>query len=119
MAEKSGFAIEVRPFGIKVLIVEPGAFRNSLFASASQSATSDAYGGSVGTTREMVSTGDGAQPGDPAKAARAIHAALDVEQTPLRLPLGADAIDAITAHLDAVRSELRTWETVARDTLID
>ncbi len=67
----------------------------------------------------MVSTGDGAQPGDPAKAARAILAALEAERTPLRLPLGADAIDAIAAHLDAVRSELRTWETVARDTLVD
>ena len=112
-------ADEVRPFGIKVLIVEPGAFRTRLFAGASQSETSEAYSGSVGPTREMVSTGDGAQPGDPAKAARAILAALEAERTPLRLPLGADAIDAIAAHLDAVRSELRTWETVARDTLVD
>jgi len=112
-------ADEVRPFGIKVLVVEPGAFRTGLFRSASESDTSDTYSGSVGMTREMVSTGDGAQPGDPAKAAHAILAALDAEQTPLRLPLGADAIDAISAHLDAVRSELRAWETVARDTLVD
>ena len=33
--------------------------------------------------------------------------------------LGADAVDAIAAHLDAVRSELRAWDTVARDTLVD
>ena len=112
-------ADEVRHFGIKVLIVEPGAFRTGLFARASQSETTDAYASSVGTTREMVSAGDGAQPGDPAKAARAILAALDAEQTPLRLPLGADAVDAIAAHLDAVGSELRTWETIARDTVID
>ena len=112
-------ADEVRHFGIKVLIVEPGAFRTGLFARASQSETTDAYASSVGPTREMVSAGDGVQPGDPAKAARAILAALDAERTPLRLPLGADAVDAIAAHLDAVRSEIRTWETIARDTVID
>ncbi len=44
-------ADEVRPFGIKVLIVEPGAFRTRLFAGASQSETSEAYSGSVGPTR--------------------------------------------------------------------
>lgn len=33
-------ADEVRPFGIKVLIVEPGAFRTGLFAGASRSETS-------------------------------------------------------------------------------
>jgi hypothetical protein len=59
------------------------------------------------------------QPGDPAKAARAILAALDAERTPLRLALGADAVEAIAAHLDAVRSELSTWEAVARDTAVD
>ncbi len=112
-------ADEVRPHGIKVLIVEPGAFRTGLFAGASESDTSDAYSGSVGMTREMVKTGDGAQPGDPTKAAHAIRAALDAEQTPLRLPLGTDAVDAIAAHLDAIRSELRTWEIVARDTVVD
>ncbi|MDA8284780.1 MAG: oxidoreductase [Actinomycetota bacterium] len=110
---------EVRPFGIKVVIVEPGAFRTGLFRSASRSDTSGAYADTVGMTREMVRTGDGVQRGDPAKAARAILAALDAEQTPLRLPLGADAVDAIAAHLDAVGSELRAWETVARDTLVD
>jgi hypothetical protein len=36
----------------------------------------------------------GAQPGDPARAAAAILAALDAPSTPLRLPLGSDAVDA-------------------------
>ncbi|GGS41202.1 hypothetical protein GCM10010171_39790 [Actinokineospora fastidiosa] len=64
----------------------------------------------------MVSTADGAQPGDPAKAAAAIIAALDADDTPLRLPLGADAVDAIVGHLDGVRAEIGAWEKVARDT---
>jgi hypothetical protein len=39
--------------------------------------------------------------------------------TPLRLPLGDDAVDAISGHLDGVRAELSAWEKVARDTRLD
>lgn len=88
-----------------------------MFAGASLSGPSEAYSGSVGMTREIVRAGDGARPGDAAKAAHAIRAALDADRTPLRLPVG--VVDAIGAHLDAVRSELRTWEAVARTTLVD
>jgi NAD(P)-dependent dehydrogenase (short-subunit alcohol dehydrogenase family) len=109
-------ADEVRPFGVRVLIVEPGAFRTGLFAHRSQSPTTTPYSASVGTTREMVKTGDGTQPGDPAKAAGAILAALAADSTPLRLPLGSDAVDAIAAHLDTTRADLVRWEKVARET---
>jgi hypothetical protein len=64
----------------------------------------------------MVRADDGAQPGDPAKAAALILAALDDEKTPLRLPLGDDAIDAILGHLDGVRTDVTTWESRGRDT---
>jgi NAD(P)-dependent dehydrogenase (short-subunit alcohol dehydrogenase family) len=112
-------ADEARPFGVRVLIIEPGAFRTGLFASASESAPSETYAGSVGQTRAMIDSGNGIQPGDPAKAAAAILKALDAEHTPLRLPLGSDAVDAITAHLDSVRADLTAWEQIARDTAID
>ncbi|MFI6977118.1 hypothetical protein ACIBSV_00860 [Embleya sp. NPDC050154] len=48
-----------------------------------------------------------------------ILAALAAEVTPLRLPLGADAVDAVVGHLDSVRSEIDTWEKVARATTFD
>jgi NAD(P)-dependent dehydrogenase (short-subunit alcohol dehydrogenase family) len=112
-------ADEVRSFGIKVLLVEPGAFRTGLFTNGSESAEIEAYASTVGETRRMVAESDGSQPGDPAKAAAAILTALDSDQTPLRLPLGADAVDAILAHLDRVGSELSAWEKIARDTVID
>jgi len=112
-------ADEVRPFGIKVLVVEPGAFRTGLFTNRSESAEFEAYSSTVGDTRRMVAGGDGSQPGDPAKAAAAILAALDAEHTPLRLPLGNDAVDAIFAHLDGVQAEITAWEKVARDTALD
>jgi NAD(P)-dependent dehydrogenase (short-subunit alcohol dehydrogenase family) len=107
---------EVRRLGIKVLIVEPGAFRTSLMGNISASEEIADYAETVGRTRRMTQTAGGAEPGDPVKAAAAILAALDAEQTPLHLPLGSDAVGAVLAHLDAVRSDVNTWEKTARDT---
>ncbi|MFD6249734.1 oxidoreductase [Streptomyces roseolus] len=113
-------AAEVRPLGIDVLIVEPGAFRTSLFVNGSLSGDTIAdYADTVGATRAYVESGDGTQPGDPAKAAAAVLAALAAEETPLRLALGDDAIDAVHAHLDQVRADLAAWDKVGRDTRLD
>jgi NAD(P)-dependent dehydrogenase (short-subunit alcohol dehydrogenase family) len=109
-------ADELRPLGIKVLIVEPGAFRTALFDNITASPQIADYADTVGPTRQMTQAGNGTQPGDPARAAAAILAALDADPVPLRLPLGDDAVDAILGHLDAVRAEVVTWEKVARDT---
>ncbi|MDQ1023030.1 NAD(P)-dependent dehydrogenase (short-subunit alcohol dehydrogenase family) [Streptomyces umbrinus] len=116
-----GLADEVAPFGIKVLIVEPGAFRTNLFGKGAAyfSEENPAYREKVGATRQMVQGSGGSQPGDPAKAAAAIRLALDAEKTPLRLALGADAVDFLTAHLDSVRAELTEWEEVSRRTDFD
>ncbi|WP_282084550.1 oxidoreductase [Streptomyces tendae] len=115
-----GLADEVRDFGIKVLIVEPGSFRTGLFeaGNAGISADSGAYP-KVGETRGMIAAGDGSQPGDPAKAAAAIRAALAAEHTPLHLPLGDDGVSAVLGHLDRVREEVEAWEKQTRATAFD
>ncbi|AJP05803.1 3-ketoacyl-ACP reductase [Streptomyces cyaneogriseus subsp. noncyanogenus] len=115
-----GLADEVREFGIKVLIVEPGAFRTGLFGSgrAGLSADSGVYP-KVRETRDLVTGGDGGQPGDPAKAAALILAALEDENTPLRLPLGDDGVGAVLGHLDQVRQDIAPWEKRARATGFD
>ncbi|MFF4369219.1 oxidoreductase [Streptomyces sp. NPDC001594] len=113
---------EVAPFGIKTLIVEPGAFRTGFAGGAAlqQSAgVLPAYADTVGAVRSGLPDSDGKQPGDPVKAAAAILAALDAPETPLRLALGNDALDAILAHADAAREEARTWEPVSRGTDFD
>ncbi len=112
-------AAEVGPLGIRVLIVEPGAFRTSFSgAGLVESAELPAYAGTVGPTRRMIKGVDGAQPGDPAKAARAIRTALAADTTPLRLPLGDDAVDGILGHLGAVQDEVRAWEKLSRSTAV-
>ena len=77
------------------------------------------YGETVGPTRDAVDAMDGNQPGDPAKAAAAVLAALDSDSAPLRLALGADAVDAIGAAQERRRSDLRDWAAVSRDTALD
>ena len=113
-------AQEVAPFGIKVLIVEPGAFRTGFSGGALvQSQEMPEYEETAGQTREMITGIDGTQPGDPAKAASAILTALDSEQTPLRLPLGADAVEGIRGKLDTVWTEIEAWEQVALATTFE
>jgi NAD(P)-dependent dehydrogenase (short-subunit alcohol dehydrogenase family) len=109
-------ADEVRPLGIKVLIVEPGAFRTELFGNISASEPMDDYAETAGQTRSIVKSSAGAQPGDPAKAAAALLAVLDAPETPLRLPLGDDSVDGILGHLDSVRANVTAWEKLSRDT---
>jgi NAD(P)-dependent dehydrogenase (short-subunit alcohol dehydrogenase family) len=112
-------ADEVNPLGIKVLIVEPGAFRTSLQNGFARSTPLPAYEDTVGATARAAASSNGAQPGDPAKAAAAIIAALDADNTPLRLPLGSDAVDMLVAHSDRFRRELAAWEKVSRGTDFD
>ncbi|MFD7688564.1 SDR family NAD(P)-dependent oxidoreductase [Streptomyces sp. NPDC059781] len=113
-------ADEVREFGVKVLIVEPGAFRTGLFETSRAGVSPDSgLYAKVGETRSAVAGGDGTQPGDPAKAAALILAALEAEDTPLRLPLGDDGVGAVLGHLDQVRAEVLAWEKRARATAFD
>jgi NAD(P)-dependent dehydrogenase (short-subunit alcohol dehydrogenase family) len=108
-------AAEVQPFGIRTLIVEPGAFRTEFGGTRMhRSAPIDAYRVSTGATRAAVDGMNGTQEGDPAKAAAAILTALDSADPPLRLALGHDAVNAIAAHLDQVRADLDRWEPLSR-----
>jgi NAD(P)-dependent dehydrogenase (short-subunit alcohol dehydrogenase family) len=111
---------EVAGFGIVTLIVEPGAFRTGLFrpGAAYESKAMPEYAETVGPTRAYVRGNDGLQPGDPAKAAQAILAALDADQPPLRLVLGADAIGTIENRLERVSEELAAWRALGEATAV-
>jgi len=113
-------AQEVAPFGIKVLIVEPGQFRTDLAgAGMRHMPILAAYQDTVGPTRAFAHDMHGTQPGDPRKAAAAIVTALDAEVTPLRLQLGADAVEAVRGHAQAMLADLAAWEAVATATRHD
>jgi NAD(P)-dependent dehydrogenase (short-subunit alcohol dehydrogenase family) len=113
-------AQEVAPFGIKVLIVEPGNFRTNLLGSGTRHMpVIEAYRATVGGTREFVTGMHGTQAGDPLKAAAAIDKALNAEPTPLRLQLGEDAVGAVRQHAQALLADLEAWQAVGADTKFD
>lgn len=110
-------AQEVAPFGIKTIIVEPGAFRTEFAGSALKHMPKiEAYDEIVGGTRDFAKGMDGTQEGDPFKAAKAIDEALQAENPPLRLQLGEDSVDAIKAHAEQLLSDLESWREVALNT---
>ena len=58
----------------------------------------------------------GNQPGDPAKAARALLALVDAEHPPVRLFLGEDALGLVDQKLDSMKAEIAVWDTLSRST---
>lgn len=114
-------AAEMAPFGVKVLIVEPGQFRTNLAAAGAmpQMPPLPGYESTVGPVRDFAHSMHGTQAGDPLKAAAAISQALRAEKTPLRLQLGADAVDMVRDHARALLAELEEWAPVARATAFD
>ena len=100
-------ASEMAPFGVKVLIVEPGAYRTELFGGAFRSLPKMAeYESTVGQTRKYVEANTGAQPGDPKQAAKAIIDAVNAGVPNLRLPLGDDAIQGLRAKIQSLTRDV-------------
>ena len=114
-------AQEVAPFGIKVLIVEPGAFRTGFGGDALKyMPMMDEYRDIVGRMRDFTRDMDGTQQGDPYKAAAARSTvALGADTTPLRLQLGADGVASVRAHAEQLLQDLVAWEDVGIETRLD
>lgn len=111
-------ADEVAHLGVKVTIVEPGPLRTGFLGERSMKRAEPMadYSASVGQVREILGQLDGNQPGDPARAARAIIQVVDDEAPPLRLPLGQMALDHIRAKLDRQLAELDAWAQLSATT---
>ena len=110
-------ALEAEHLGIKVTIIEPGAFRTDWAGrSMIKSAPIADYHETSGAIRQWTSDIDGNQQGDPALGARAIIKAGLSENPPLRLVLGKDALDRIRQKIYTMSDELNRWEEVSVNT---
>ncbi len=109
---------EVAPLGIKVLIVEPGAFRTDFAGRSLQGAAKAIgdYDGTAGPRRKDVDKTNGTQPGDPDRAARVLIEALEANSLPARLLLGSDAVRIVGAEVDAQIKEISEWADVSART---
>jgi NAD(P)-dependent dehydrogenase (short-subunit alcohol dehydrogenase family) len=112
---------EVKPLGIGVTIVAPGAFRTEFAGPANMrpARRMDAYRPAIDPIEAYLYGGDGNQPGDPAKAAEAMIAAVESDDPPLHLLLGQDAIGLWEQKQADFSAEFARWRAVGEATAID
>lgn len=105
-------AMELKPLGIKVMVVEPGPFRTDWSGRSileSKTVISD-YDETAGKRRKQTHENSGNQAGDPVRAGEAIIKAVESGDPPLHLVLGKMALDLAYKKLDAVKKDLDTWK---------
>jgi NAD(P)-dependent dehydrogenase (short-subunit alcohol dehydrogenase family) len=113
-------ALEVKPLGLKVTIVEPGGFRTDWAGTSMAFAKPiEAYTPTLGFMREQLQLRNGNQPGDPRKAARAILELVGMPEAPLRLPLGNDAMAVLRNGYQTSAEELERWAEITKSTDFD
>ncbi|MBK1882313.1 oxidoreductase [Luteolibacter pohnpeiensis] len=110
-----GLAKEVAPLGIRVTLVEPSGFRTDWAGRSAKESPIEIedYAETVGEFRRTMRQASGNQPGDPARAADAIIRAVEVEDSPLHLLLGNDAVQLAHEKLDSLRRDFKAWEEIS------
>ncbi|GAB2862802.1 SDR family NAD(P)-dependent oxidoreductase [Actinoallomurus bryophytorum] len=98
-------AQEVGPLGIKVTVLEPGGMRTD-WAGSSMSIppVSEPYRKTVGALAERFAEGGMAAAGDPARVAEVVLKVAGLDEPPLRLLLGSDAV-RYAAAVERARAE--------------
>ena len=109
---------EVKPLGIKITSVVPGPFRTDFIGRSMEDATQHIadYDPTSGKFAAYLHKIDGAQPGDPDAAARAIVQMVADGKAPTRLFLGKYALDTARRKMTAIERELAEWESVSLGT---
>jgi NAD(P)-dependent dehydrogenase (short-subunit alcohol dehydrogenase family) len=119
-------AREVTDFNIRVLLVEPGAFRTRFLQSKAvpnKELTSAYIDTTVGNTLKYFDVLDGTQRGDAAKASSriidvvtksGIAAGLDKEY--LRLPIGPDCIERLDQKIENMKLNVDALRTIGLGT---
>ena len=108
-------AEEVAPLGIHVTNVAPGGLRTDYAGRSLARATQviEAYAATAHLSERIVADHFGEEPNDPAKAARAILAAIDADPPPRHLLLGADALRYASRHMAALQTDMGEWAALS------
>jgi len=115
-AVTEALATEVRPLGIKVTAIEPGAFRTDWATrSMKESASPIADYADVAARKDLIKQFADHLPGDPRKVAEAVLMVTKLDEPPLRLLLGRDVLKAMRDKIAATTASIDEWESVTRD----
>jgi NAD(P)-dependent dehydrogenase (short-subunit alcohol dehydrogenase family) len=109
-------AIEVKPLGIDVSILEPGLVKSNFRAAGITRAKRRMaeYDETCGTLRAAIEQEFPPYAYEASDVAVSLLAALSQPTTPLHLPLGGRAVDQIRAKLNSVLAGIAEWEDYAR-----
>ncbi|NLD31413.1 MAG: SDR family NAD(P)-dependent oxidoreductase [Trichococcus flocculiformis] len=113
-----GLMKEVAPLGIKVMTVEPGAFRTKFYDTSlkgTQKQIED-YADTAWKTRKENIVDNQDQPGDPDKAGEVIYETMQKETLPKRLLLGSDAVKIVSAEMKERLQEIEDWSAISTQT---
>ena len=114
-------AQEVAELGIKVVNVAPGGLRTD-FAAGSKIVVADKlsdYDGLARDAERIMAEHAGQEPGDPAKAAQAILTIADVENPPMHLLLGEDALKYAGYAAQGLAADIHAWNALSLSTGFD
>ena len=113
-----GLAAEVKPLGIRVMIVEPGAFRTHFYDSSLKGAalTIGDYADTAWKRAPENAVNQDLQPGDPEQAGDVLIDAVEREDAPMRLLLGSDAVKAVRSTLESRIREVDAWAELSAKT---
>ncbi|MFD3456376.1 SDR family oxidoreductase [Streptomyces sp. NPDC058691] len=104
-------AYELAHTGVKVTIVEPGLFATEFATSLQVVLPHEVYAPTVGKFLTDFSALPATAFGDAEKVVDAITAVATMEEPPLRLAVGADAVGRIRESLRSRLAELDRWES--------
>jgi NAD(P)-dependent dehydrogenase (short-subunit alcohol dehydrogenase family) len=99
-------AQEVKPFGIKVTILEPGAYATE-FGSAASVKVSPGLEPYAALRQHMVSMISNMDQGDPKATPAAVLAVIDAEDPPLRFFVGNTGLPRVR---EAYKTRIALWE---------
>jgi NAD(P)-dependent dehydrogenase (short-subunit alcohol dehydrogenase family) len=111
-------AQDLRPLGIHVTAVAPGAFRTQFLTQDSLvlGSTQIADYSDVRASHARYLSIDGKQPGDPAKAADALIEIAESPEPPTLLFLGSDAYNRATAKMRHLEELIEKWKGLTLST---